>query len=110
MARNVRITVGGIGYSISSDEDEAYIKELATDLERDMNVISQKSPFLSATMVAVMAALQSKDTANKIKAENDELRLQIKRLLEESAKAKMNADIAERKLSELGYTEEDEEF
>lgn len=113
MPKNIRITVGGIQYSVSSDDDEAYVKGIANELERRMNYLSEKNKFLSTTMVAVFAALEAYDNAKKMQLENDELRLEIKRLLEETACAKLEADRANRKLSEItGNTgeNEDEEF
>ncbi len=88
MANVVRITVGGIPYSISSEESENYIKSIANELEIRMNHLAKTKPFLSTTMVAVMTALEAYDTAKKAQNENAELRLQIKRLMEENTRAK----------------------
>ena len=63
MANIIRITVGGIPYSISCEDDEAYVKSLANELESRMNTLAKNKPFLSTTMVAVMSALEAFDTA-----------------------------------------------
>ena len=85
MANIIRITVGGIPYSISCDDDEAYVRAIAGELEHRMDVLAKNKPFLSTTMVAVMTALDCLDQSKKVAAENEKLRLEVKRLTEESA-------------------------
>ena len=58
MAHQIKFTVGGIHYCINSDDDEAYVKSIANELEQKMDILAKKSPFLSTTMVAVLAALE----------------------------------------------------
>lgn len=109
MPNVIRMKIGGIEYSITSDEDAAYIKGLGSELEQKLNRIKQKSPFLSATMTAVISALESLDECRKAEAENEKLRLEIKKLLEESACARLDADIYKRQLEELSCKYEAEE-
>ena len=85
MPNIIRITVGGIPYSISCDDDEAYARAIASELEHRMDVLAKNKPFLSTTMVAVMTALDCLDQSKKTTAENEKLRLEVKRLTEESA-------------------------
>ncbi len=101
MANQIRLKVGGIEYAIESDEDEMYLKSLGAELDRRLDYLAKKSPFLSTTMVAVVAALEAYDTAKKQAAENDRLRLEMKRLLEEAACARLQAEEARRALSQL---------
>ena len=101
MPNKIRLKIGGIEYSITSEESDAYLLGLGAELEAKMDNIMQKSPFLSTTMAAVMAAMESLDEAYKTRTENETLRLEIKRLLEETACAKLDAEIANRKLREL---------
>ena len=98
MANNIRLKIGGIEYSITSEDDEAYIRRIAGELERKMNTVQARSPFLSTTMAAVMTALEALDEAKKAEAESEKLRLEIKRLLEETACAKMDAEVSRRML------------
>ena len=63
-----------------------------------MNTVQARSPFLSTTMAAVMTALEALDEAKKVEAESENLRLEIKRLLEETACAKMDAEVSRRML------------
>ena len=101
MANVIRMKIGGIEYSITSDDDEAYIRSLGSELERRMNSVKSRSPFLSVTMSAVMTALEALDECKKCERENENLRLEIKRLLEETACAKLDADVSRKRLEEL---------
>ncbi len=106
MSNKIRLKIGGIEYSVTSDEDEAYIISLGAELERKMNSVMAKSPFLSTTMAAVMTALEALDESKKQQAENEQLRLENKRLLEESAMARLDADITRRMLVKFTGGEE----
>ena len=110
MAEKIRIKVGGMEYSIISDDDEAYVKALGNQLEARMDYLAKKSPFLSTTMVAVTAALEAYDESKKKSAEIDRLRLELKRAQEEKLLAKLDADRANEKAKlyaeELGIEED----
>lgn len=106
MSNKIRLKIGGIEYSITSEEDEAYIISLGSEVEKKMNTVLAKSPFLSTNMAAVITALEAMDEAKKIQTENEALRLENKRLLEEAAMARMDADITRRML--VKFTGEEE--
>ncbi len=109
MSNKIRLKIGGIEYSVTSNEEESYIISLGAELEKKMNTVMAKSPFLSTTMAAVMTALEAMDDAKKIQTENESLRLENKRLLEEAALARMDADITRRMLVKFTGEEESEE-
>ena len=99
MSNKIRVKVGGMEYCLNSDDDELYIKNLAAELDRRLDAIAKQSPFLSTTMTAVVAALEYSDQAKKQSRENDELRQDLRRALEDTACAKLEADILRRKLA-----------
>ena len=101
MANVIRMKIGGIEYSVTSEDDEAYIRSLGSELERRIDAIQKRSPFLSTTMSAIVAALDCLDERKKCENENEKLRLEIKKLLEETACAKLDADILRRKVEQL---------
>lgn len=117
MSNKIRLKIGGIEYAVTSDEDESYILALGAELERRMNSVQAKSPFLSTAMAAVITALGALDESKKQQVENEKLRLENKRLLEESAMARLDADITRRMLVKFTgeaeekpiYTNEDDE-
>lgn len=111
MAHQIKFTVGGIHYCINSDDDEAYVKSIASELEQKMDILAKKSPFLSTTMVAVLAALEAQDAAKKAGAEIERLKLELKSALEESAIAALEVSRLGRELEIYKPREEfDEEF
>lgn len=112
MANKIRITVGGINYSILSDDSEEYLKEIGRELELRMNYFAKKNPFLSTTMTAVLAALEGYDNAKKAKAENEMLKTEINRLVAEIAVLRSNASETAKAQSFLDniIDYEDEEF
>ncbi len=99
MKNTIKVKVGGMEYCIHSDDDELYVKSLAAELDRRLDTIAKNSPFLSTTMVAVFAALEASDREKKQLRENNELRMELKRALEDTACAKLEADILKRKLA-----------
>ena len=99
MKNTIKVKVGGMEYCIHSDDDELYVKTLAAELDRRLDTIAKNSPFLSTTMVAVFAALEAYDNEKKQQRENNELRMELKRALEDTACAKLEADILKRKLA-----------
>lgn len=98
LSNKIRIKVGGMEYCLTSDDDEAYVRSLAAELDRRLDKIAKNSPFLSTTMTAVVAALEAYDNAKKQAAQNEELRADLRRALEDTACAKLEADILRRKL------------
>lgn len=101
MANKIRFTVGGICYSIYSEDSEEYIHEIGRELERKMDKLARNNPFLSTTMVAVLAAMDATDALKKTEAQNAELLKEIKALSERCAIARSDADHAVRQLEEL---------
>jgi cell division protein ZapA len=69
MAQKVKICVGGIDYYINTDEDETYIRGIGSKLNDRLDRLAKQNPYLSTTMVAVFAALEYCDEAEKAKRE-----------------------------------------
>ena len=101
MPNKVRMKIGGIEYSVTSEESPEYIKTLGNEVEHRINDVLKKSPFLSAAMAAVMAALECLDECKKTQNECEKLRLEIKKLLEESAMSKVDAQLYKHRCEEL---------
>lgn len=110
MSNKIRFTVGGIGYSIFSEDSEEYIHALGRELDRKMDRLAKQNPFLSTTMVAVLAAMDAADAQKKTEMQNEELRRQLKEMTERCTIARSEADRLARKLNEEYYTEEKSDF
>lgn len=96
MANNIRFTVGGITYSIISEDSAEYIESLGRELDHKMDALAKKNPFLSTTMIAVLAAMDAADAAKKAELQNSELRRQLNEMTERYAIAKSAADAAQK--------------
>lgn len=103
MANKIRITIGGIQYSVISEDSQEYLSRLGRELELRMDHLAKKNPFLSTTMIAVLAALEGMDSAKKESQENERLRSEVNRLLEELAMARSEISSYQRKLQEVSH-------
>lgn len=101
MANKIRLTVGGIEYTITSNDDESYIRKVGDELNKRLEQLSRHNPFLSTTMVAVLAALDFCDESKKATAECESLKLELKRAVEEAACVRLEADEARREIERL---------
>lgn len=102
MGRNkLKVSICGTDYYITSEEDEAYVRSVADKVEAQMNAIMEANPRVSVTMAAVLTALDSCDEGLRALSSADNLRSQIKDYLEESSKARMEADEARRENERL---------
>lgn len=96
MANNIRFIVGGITYSIMSEDSAEYIESLGRELDHKMDLLAKKNPFLSTTMVAVLAAMDAADAAKKAEIENAELRRKLDDMTEQYAIMKSAAESNQR--------------
>ena len=101
MANKIKLVVGGLEYCIMAEEDEAYVRSVGDELNRRLDLLSRRNPYLSTTMVAVLAALDLCDENKKALAEADGLRMQMKEYMEEAACARLEADEARREIDRL---------
>ena len=95
MATNkVRISVAGAEYSIISEEEPKYVKDLGRELDRAIVKIMKANNRISTTQAAVLAALEFADECKKATCTADRLREQIKDYLDDASNAKSKADLA----------------
>ena len=86
-----------------TDDAPEYVEELAEELDKEMRSIINENPSLSVTQAAVLTALDKADTCKKSTASSDNLRwprMQWIRL-EDSARARMEVDVARREIERL---------
>ena len=69
----VTVTIFGEEYTIKGDEKPEYIEMIASYVDRKMHAISQRSPNLTITKVAVLTALNLADELSKLQEDYDEL-------------------------------------
>ncbi|MBE6742071.1 MAG: cell division protein ZapA [Ruminococcaceae bacterium] len=97
----VDLRICGLSYTIITEDDPDYVEELGEFIDKEMKTINNESPTLSTTQCAVLVALDQADACRKATASADNLRAQIKDYLEDSARARMEVDVARREIERL---------
>ncbi len=97
----VNLKICGNSYVILTEDDPDYVEELGEFIDKEMKQIGAESPSLSTTQCAVLVALDRADACRKATASADNLRAQIKDYLEDSARARMEVDVARREIERL---------
>ncbi len=97
----VQVKIAGASYTIVTEDDPQYVEELAENISLEIRSICNANPSLSMTQAAVLVALDQSDAYKKASASADNLRVQIKDYLEESARAKMEVEVARREVERL---------
>lgn len=97
----VQVKIGGATYTIVTEDEPEYVEGLAEELNDEIRSICNSNPSLSMTQAAVLVALDQTDACKKATASSDNLRAQIKDYLEDSARARMEVDVARREVERL---------
>ncbi len=97
----VHVKIGGATYTIVTEDDPEYVENLADMINNEIRIICNSNPALSITQAAVLVALDQADACKKSTASADNLRAQIKDYLEDSARARMEVDVARREVERL---------
>lgn len=97
----VQVKIGGASYTIVTEDEPEYVEALAEEISDSMRAIVNANPSLSMTQSAVLTALDNLDASKKATASADNLRAQIKDYLEDSARARMEVDVARREVERL---------
>ena len=97
----IALKICGNTYTILTEDDPDYVEELGELIDKEMRSTGQEAPSLSQTQCAVLVALDQADAAKKETASADNLRAQIKDYLEDSARARMEVDVARREIERL---------
>lgn len=102
MTKNkVHVKIGDASYTIVTEDEAEYVEALADEISENMRAIINSNPSLSMTQAAVLVALDNADASKKATASADNLRAQIKDYLEDSARARMEVDVARREVERL---------
>ena len=97
----VKLNICGNEYVVTTDEDPKYVISIGDELDDTIGKILKDNNRLSITQAAILAALEYADTARKANDTADNLRGQIKEYLEDSARYKMEAEVARRDVDRL---------
>lgn len=101
MANKVKLCIGGQDYYINTDDDENYIRAISNELEGKMTALTRQNAYLSATMAAVLVALDYCDESKKAQQKIAKLADRLKENCEDSTCAYLEADEARREIERL---------
>lgn len=99
MQNRVTVTVNGKNYTLLALEDEAYVKRVAAYVDNKLNETAGSG--LDHVDCAVLTALNIADERFKEQDAAENLRRQIKELLEESSRLKLELSEAKREIFKL---------
>ncbi len=97
----VKLNIAGTDYVICTEDDAKYVMALGDELDATITKTMRENSRVSVTQAAILAALDYADMYRKAEVSADNLRSQIKEYLEDSARSKMDAEIAKREVERL---------
>lgn len=77
MTNRVKIEILGATYTITSQEEEGYIRQLAAEIDEKVNAMLNASPKLTPIAAMVLCTLDYADSLKKSEETADHLRAQI---------------------------------
>ena len=97
----IKLNICGIECAITSEEDESYVRSIGSEIEKAITEITEHNPRVSITMASLLVSLSFCDEARKSAASADNLRSQIKDYLEDSSRARLEAEEARREIERM---------
>lgn len=101
MRSKVTVMINDSPYTLVAEEDEAYVKKLAENVDYKIHEILAASPNTSALMATVLTSINFCDEYQKAQENCDNLRVQLKDYLEELTRVKLDLDDSRRENSKL---------
>lgn len=97
----VKINIRGVDYFVVSEGSEEYIRSIGEELDTRMSELMGSNDRISTTMAAVLCAMSYCDECRKASNNADNLRVQVKDYLDDSQKARVEAEDAKREIERL---------
>lgn len=97
----VKLNICGTDYYINTDDDVKYATDLGNEVDERLTKLLHENSRISVTQAAILLTLEYADMAKKSTDNADNLRGQIKEYLEDSARYKMEAEVARRDIERL---------
>ena len=101
MRNKVVVTIGGKDYTMVAVEDGDYVRRCAALVDKQLGEVSEGGR-LSQADAAVLAAMNIADLLMKEQETSENLRRQVKEILEESNSLKLELSEAKREIFKLG--------
>ena len=88
----VIITICGKEYTLQTDEQPIYVKQLAARLDQKISGMMAENDSLSLSSAAILVGLSLMDDSNKTTSNIDNIRSEIRNYVEEAGRARAEAD------------------
>lgn len=99
----VKIEIFGVEYVIATEEDPDYVVRLSHQLDDKLRALMNENPRISITTAFALTAMGYLDDYYKAADNADNLRAQIRDYLEDSAKARIEAEEAKHEVARLSH-------
>lgn len=87
MSYKIRVTIDGRDYTLSSDQNDGYIEQVAEYVDAQITMVSE-ALHASAINAATMAAMNIADSYYQEKFSSENIRKQLKEALDDNARLK----------------------
>lgn len=102
MSKNrIKLNICGSEFVVNSDDSESYVRSLGDEVEKAMTEYTDRNERVSITLAAIVTALDFCDEAHKSSRGADNLRSQIKDYLEDSSRARTEAEESKKEIERL---------
>ncbi len=98
--QKIKITIAGVPYNIATDNDSAYVMQLASEINDSISAIAGTS-MATPDQAMVLSLLNYADIAKKATAQTETLKSQMKEYLADAAQAKSERDMLKRELAKI---------
>ena len=101
MVNRIKIEVLGTTYTITTPEEEQYVRALAKEVDSQVRQLVDQNPKMSPSAALIICALSSMDSYKKSEKSADHLRAQLSDYLEDATRARIELDDAKREVEKL---------
>ncbi len=101
LSKKVKVDIAGASYTINTNEQEGYVRDLAAEVGTDIDELMERNPALSMNDALVLCAIGYLDAYKKENSNADHIRGQLKEYLADTARARMEVDEANRRADKL---------
>lgn len=79
-SKKLAVTVGGQSFYLKSEQDEAYLKNLADTIDRKISAMREENPALTVVKAAVLISMDLLDEYNKLEGDYENFKNEVAKL------------------------------
>lgn len=78
--KKLAVTVGGQSFYLKSDQDDAYLKNLAETIDSKISAMREENPALTVVKAAVLISMELLDEYKKLENDYESFRAEVAKL------------------------------